>query len=417
MGAVHRNCKGNEKNMTKFKYFCVLIFFVVEIVPEFHTSSLFWWVCVACLCAVYAYDTFCNSGTLILEINAFVKWYGLFVGYAVLSFLWASNRTNTWAYIPSILLTLLICTIVSQIIRTKEDLEAILFVRYLSSVILCLYIYTNIDLSVLGNERIGVYVLGEGWNSNGIAIKLTIGCILGVDQIRRLKNRYLKILVFASVIGMFSIMMLCGSRTAFMIAVVGIMSYIWLTYKNKWIIMTGLVIIGVMAVYNLVMVIPELYNVLGYRLEILEQGLAGNTTRGSGTEVRLMMLTDGLKVFYANPILGVGMNNFRNVFGDMYGVFKYSHSNHIEILADFGLVGFVLYYSGFIYLGVKGMRNFFYKKQIEPIQVLTICTILILIISGFGTVYYYGTSETLMLAMCYSGLSLLKRKRLTDTMK
>ena len=403
-------------NIKNIQYILLTFFFTVEMVPDFRTSSLWWWMCVGLLCVLFALDSLQNCGRLIIKLKPFDSWYISFVGYSLLSIVWASNKDNTLSYIPTILITCLICIILSQIIRTEADLNAVLFARYLASVILCLYMYTNIDLSVFGDERIGVSVLGDGWNSNTIALKLTVGCILGIEQFKVAEKLFVKILLLASVVGMFTVMLFCGSRTALIIGVCGIAAYLWLSGngKKKKAVMLCLIILGIFGLYHAIMNIPGLYNVLGSRLDILEEGLKGNTLSGSGTALRLMMIKDGIQVFLDNPILGVGMNNFRNVFGSMYGIYKYSHSNHIEVLANFGTIGAIIFFSGFIYLIKKGTKGILSNKKLNQYQILSLCSVLILFVSGFGSIYYMQSNEMILLTLCFSGIYLNEKNYSKD---
>ena len=398
-------------NLKNIQYILLTLFFVVEMVPDFRTSSLWWWICVGLLCILFALDSLKNSGKLIIRIKPFELWYLSFTSYALLSIIWASNRGNTWSYIPTMVITLLICVILSQMIHTEEDLNAVLTARYLASVILCLYMYTNIDLSVFGNERIGVSILGDGWNSNTIALKLTVGCILGFEQFKVTERKVLKILVLASVVGMFTVMLFCGSRTALIIGVCGIASYLWLSGngKSKKAVILCLIILGIISLYHAIMNIPALYNVLGRRLDILKEGLKGNALSGSGTALRLMMIREGIQVFLDNPIVGVGMNNFRNVFGSLHGIYKYSHSNHIEVLANFGIIGAVFFFSGFIYLFKKGTEGILSNKKLDQYQILSLCSVIILLISGFGSIYYMQSNEMILLTLCFSGIYLSEK--------
>ncbi len=392
--------------MKKIKYIFLIVFFTIETVPDFRSTSLFWWGSVAALCMVFAYDSIKNKGNLLIKLGPFEKWYGIFVIYACFSILWAKDVDNTLNYIPSILVTCLVCVIVSQMICSEEDLEAVLLAKYISAVVLCLYIYMTIDLQVLGDERIGVDALGEGWNSNSIAFKLTIGCILGIEQLKHTKKKWLKFVILTSIVGMFLIMMLCGSRTAFIIAICGIAIYLWLSSRRHRFSVAFLIIGGVFALYYMVINIPELYNVLGSRLEILEEGLAGNTQSGSGTELRLTLMRDGINIFLNDPILGVGMNNFRNAFGEMYGVYKYSHSNHIEVLANFGIIGTAIFYYVFVYLLNLCIRQVGSGKPLNKYHILSICSVVTLMMSGFGTIFYVNSSSILLLVICFSGTNL-----------
>ena len=70
------------------------------------------------------------------------------------------------------------------------------------------------------------------------------------------------------------------------------------------------------------------------------------------------MILSGLDMFLKHPLLGVGARNFSNIAFAEYGIWAdvYAHSNTIEILADFGLIGTVLYYGPRIWCLVRLLR-------------------------------------------------------------
>lgn len=65
----------------------------------------------------------------------------------------------------------------------------------------------------------------------------------------------------------------------------------------------------------------------------------------TSTKWRHYYIEEGLKTFYKNPIIGIGIDNFKEVSG-----ISYSHNNYVEMLATLGLLGFILYYSIYFYL-------------------------------------------------------------------
>ena len=64
-----------------------------------------------------------------------------------------------------------------------------------------------------------------------------------------------------------------------------------------------------------------------------------------GSSLRLQFYIDGFHMIRYNPILGVGLNNYRAHTGLFY-----SHSDYIEVAANTGVVGFVLYFSIYVVL-------------------------------------------------------------------
>lgn len=385
-----------------FKRLFITFFFIIEIVPDFRRSSIVWWGCVFALGFVSFLDSIERGKIACLILRPYEKWLLLFFGYCLLSITWAISKAETWVYVPTIIVTGIICILLSQMISNEDDLNFLFHARFVATVVLTVYIYINIDISVLGNERIGSTILGEGWNSNSIALFLTTGILLGLQEIKNSKVRIYKLLVALFMVGMFTIMMLCGSRTAFIIAVFGISSYIWLSAKNTRIIVT-FVSVGVVFLFlYLVMVIPGLYNVLGYRLELLQEGLQGNAARGSGTELRLMMISYLPEFFSEHPFLGAGMNNFRVLFGRVFGIFYYAHNNHVEVIVDLGITGAILYYGGYFFLLKNGMKGF--RKGLNKYQVFCVSTACTLLLAGIGTVSYMLTTEQLLIMMAFSSL-------------
>ena len=62
------------------------------------------------------------------------------------------------------------------------------------------------------------------------------------------------------------------------------------------------------------------------------------------------------------------------LFGAVYGVHTYSHNNYIEIMVNLGMMGFILYYSYYIFLirklwlkknNASNLRNFFLAFMIS----------------------------------------------------
>ena len=68
-----------------------------------------------------------------------------------------------------------------------------------------------------------------------------------------------------------------------------------------------------------------------------------------GEHSRIQMYRDGLEMIKEKPICGVGLDQFRVLSSS--GL--YSHSDYIEVAANTGIVGFVLYFSIFVVLWLR----------------------------------------------------------------
>ena len=78
-----------------------------------------------------------------------------------------------------------------------------------------------------------------------------------------------------------------------------------------------------------------------------------NDTSGEEDTSRVTLFQYGMNWFLDNPILGVGINNFRVLStktSEFAGMSFYAHNNYVELLVDIGIVGIVIYYSAYYYL-------------------------------------------------------------------
>ncbi|HZW28057.1 MAG TPA: O-antigen ligase family protein [Trueperaceae bacterium] len=77
------------------------------------------------------------------------------------------------------------------------------------------------------------------------------------------------------------------------------------------------------------------------------------TLEGRETAKRSALIDDGLEVFRREPVFGHGLDQYRHV-----GSFTtYTHNNYVELLANLGVVGVVLYYALFAFLGYRAVAG------------------------------------------------------------
>ena len=82
-----------------------------------------------------------------------------------------------------------------------------------------------------------------------------------------------------------------------------------------------------------------------YRVETFVSFMGGEEVAEGSISVRAQMIASGLELWREHPIIGVGTNQFR-YYAHIFGISEtYSHSNPVELLANFGIIGALLYYS------------------------------------------------------------------------
>lgn len=78
---------------------------------------------------------------------------------------------------------------------------------------------------------------------------------------------------------------------------------------------------------------------------------AEGTLSGRETDTRSHLIERGLELWWDRPLVGYGIDQFRQVSEYNY----YSHNNYTEILANFGVLGFALFYSLYAIILVRAV--------------------------------------------------------------
>ena len=101
----------------------------------------------------------------------------------------------------------------------------------------------------------------------------------------------------------------------------------------------------IIILYYVIMGNEFLYNVIGYRFEIIKGMFEGTGTIGRSTWERAYMISLGLEKFVDRPIFGYGLGNYQELLVRAgFGKATYSHNNVIELLTGVGLIGTILFY-------------------------------------------------------------------------
>jgi len=115
-----------------------------------------------------------------------------------------------------------------------------------------------------------------------------------------------------------------------------------------------------------------------------------------------------------HPLFGVGTNQFLFYAGDyVYGLRSgYAHSNFMEILADFGLIGFILYYLVYalIFLGFYRLRKLKLsdKDRLSMYALLTL--MIVFVVSELAWVTYSEKITWIVLSIVIAQIWNMRRK-------
>lgn len=364
-------------------FLVLLLLYVVVFNPRIRTGQMMWFALVGFvgLCLLYV---LLAKGTL--RGNYMTKW--IFVSYAFFccSLLWAEVKTFPNS-LKSLILIFGICLLLLYTLESFRDIEKLMRILQLATLIAGLYVVLMMDRSQLGEVRLG-RALEDTMNSNDISMKMCLGLPLSFYFLGKSKSLSAKIFNFSAIVLFVFVIFYSGSRNGLLTMLATCVCYLLIRSKGVkrfWAILGSVFLL--IGVYILIMNYEPLYNVLGSRIEEMINGFMGNSN-DSSFDWRTLMMREGWRYFTESPIIGRGIDNFRYLFGAQYGFETYAHNNYIEILVSGGLAGFLLYYSIYFHV-LKGLWKYAVVEN-EPMAICVFVINLSMLISHFSGVLYYS---------------------------
>jgi len=147
------------------------------------------------------------------------------------------------------------------------------------------------------------------------------------------------------------------SRGAWVAFTVSLSWYLWIKRKDTVILKRASMLLFILVIT--VVAIPNARN----RIIQTQNQLFAKYYQNIQPETRLDLYCDSLRLFKISPLVGVGLNNFKNTFYEVglpcseYQGVHTAHNQYLNVLAEQGIFGFIPF-MGFIgYLIALGIRN------------------------------------------------------------
>lgn len=274
-------------------------------------------------------------------LKSYVIWKGLFVIFSLLSFVWALNTDTILSCVLSICQVTMCGITLILYCNTNDNIDKLVKYCIVSCVLLIIRLLVVVPINAWKEgERVGQYLgSGEsgGYGNTGVTYVLSIGAVFVFFEAIRKKEKiyYIMMLLFT----LFSL--LSGSKKA--IIIFGVMVLLTALLNNKSprktvMVFFGAVIVSIVGLY-IVMKVDILYNSVGIRIEQMVNLFTGGKVDASTTS-RITYLIQAKDIFLDKPICGVGLDGFRYFNKRLC----WAENNMMELLADLGIVGFLIYY-------------------------------------------------------------------------
>ena len=318
---------------------------------------------------------------LILSSSVALFYCGFFL-WSTASYFYAINPTEVLVNLPRHLNTLLMYLFIGVFFGGVSKKER--FFSWVITIILGIEVYAVLEEAFLMIEKTGVISSGtlKGVTANrnitafSIAIKIPFVIYLMILQS---KKKWIKILFGILIVSSLVCVSIIQSRAAFvasgltLVMFLSICMYIFnLTRERKWIW------------YPSFYILPLIISLLINNFYFSDKGanalnrastISINTNDGSVNQ-RLRYYEDVLTHMIANPILGTGLGNWKIKSIDYdkndirgYVVPYHAHSDFIQLGAELGVIGFLLYLGIFL-LSVTFVFKLFFSSKTDLNQKL-----------------------------------------------
>ena len=183
-----------------------------------------------------------------------------------------------------------------------------------------------------------------------------------------------------------------GSKKAFLIILIGMLTINALEYNASRMLKLLVTSITVVVVLYLILKLP-VFTTINQRLVSLF-----SAEKDTSDLMREKMIKLSIQLFKEKPVIGHGFNNF----GMITGLGSYSHNNMTELLVSTGIIGFMIFYIPYVRMIAWSWKDGIVNNNFSA----KFCFILsfVYLVIGYGMVEYYEKGYWIYIAVMMAGI-------------
>ncbi len=333
----------------------------------------------------------------VVMVSGVTIWYLLFSLYSFSTALWSDYPDEVFGSIVRMLQIIVLIFFVSQTYATPTAVKRCLKMISWAASFCVVFIFVNTPVDEWLSGQLGMKLTGQ--NPNTIGMILTVTTLVTAYFAYYEKQRLYYLFTFIQ----FAAAVLTSSRKTVIAVCIGFIMLIFLKDKSFKLLLRMLFAVGaVVGVFYAIMNIPELYAAIGYRFESMFDYLMQNDVDNS-LFMRQTFIDAAKQFFFEHPLVGSGAHSFSQMIVDIAGKSTYAHNNYYEVLVDFGLIGFAIYYSMYAYLVIKLIRPVFKEGNNTAKLMLTLMAVIL--VSEYGIVLYYAVYNMIFITTVFMFVS------------
>ncbi len=339
------------------------------------------------------------------NIRSYTYWYFSLILFALMTHFYSTDPSVVIESVYNLATIIAITFVINYYINENEDFRIIICFFAFSGVVLSIFM---IKMGLLNYDfRQENAVLG---NANAFALILTISLMCLIWLIFYGNIRLILLYVGGSSL-MLYLLLLTGARKYIIISLIFVYIIIFQkyyeNYKKQLIFGTFLFLLAITSLFYIIFEYKPIYDIIGFRFEGLINAITGHGKIDLSTLRRERMIEFGWSVFKEKPLLGYGLDNFKVLYYISGGSYNYAHNNYIELLVDFGILGFSLYYGYILYLLYQLKKI---KRDSLGIRDFLIATLIVFLVNDYGAVTYNLIQIQLFYAFASSYVWIKKRQ-------
>lgn len=264
-----------------------------------------------------------------------------------------------------------------EMMQSKDDLNWLCKCIIVCEFLFCIRLFSNINFATWGTRKVGTMM---GMNVNSIGIRCVFAIVLCLYCIYKNKGGRGQFLYYTAFAVMLGAIFVTGSRRALLLSCISIAIFMIRNSNSplKMLRTIALIVVGLWLIYYLITTIPELYSIIGARMQNFITGfMAGDST--AFDDGRDAMAKRAIELFWMRPIRGWGIGTFSEISG--YNI-AYCHNNYAELLYTTGVFGFLVFYS-YIPKAISTKNSI--KTHFHEYN-LFLCIVIVLLLSDFAAV-------------------------------
>ena len=343
---------------------------------------------IACSVILFLLAVLRNNGKLCIKISAYQIILLLFSLYTLLTVLWSLDPQRTLTSALT-LFSIFVCFFMLYLTFINNPNGSFILI---SSIVAASYFVAVYSLFFYGFNNVmmathSMRLDNEYSNINAIAMFLAIGFICDVFLLLKRGFKIYSLMSLVSVV----VLAAAQSRKAIIMILLGVLALLVMNNKGKKNISVRIlrvlfiVLAFIVSVY-FISLLP-IFSGVNERIESFLNLFSGEGQADNSSIVRNKMVQIGLEEWVHHPIFGVGIDATHVILFQRISLDKYLHNNYVELLCGGGVVGFLIYYSMYIYLLIKTIKE---RTRNYSIFVIGIILIGLILITDYGRVSYYS---------------------------